>query len=316
MTLRALAYRPGEIKEIPVDEYSRLKGYNIWISAYNPEKHELDWIFSTFSLHPLVVEDILSKNDLPKVDEHAGYTFIITDMPVVDENHVIIHKVFLILGKDFLVSITDQWDIVRTIETRVINRDDKIDDKGPDYLVYVFIDRATDSFYPVLDGIEEVLIKVEEDVVTMVSREVLVQMADARRDLLTLRKSAWRVRDVVMEMGRGSSPFIAASTLIYIRDIYDHVTQIMDLIETYRDTLTSDRDIYLSAVSLSLNKVMKQLTIIATIMLPLTFIVGVYGMNFRYMPELYWTYGYYAVWAVMIMITLAMLVYFRVKKWI
>jgi magnesium transporter len=141
-------------------------------------------------------------------------------------------------------------------------------------------------------------------------------MADARRDLLTLRKSAWRVRDVALELGRGSSPFIAPSTLIYLRDIYDHVTQIMDLVETYRDMLTSAREIYMSAVSVSLNKVMKQLTIIATIMLPLTFIVGVYGMNFKYMPELQWEYGYYVVWAVIILITVGMLVYFRLKKWL
>jgi magnesium transporter len=316
MSLRAFAYRPGEVKEIPHAEYSKFDGYNKWISAFEPEKHELDWIFSAFSLHPLVVEDIISRNDPPKVDEHAGYTFIISDIPAIEENRAVVHKLFLILGKDFLISITDYWDIVRAMETRLINKDDTIDDMGLDYLAYAFIDMATDSFYPVLDGIEGVIVDVEEGVITRVDRELLVRMADARRDLLTLRKSAWRVRDVVLELGRGSSPSIAPSTLIYIRDIYDHVTQIMDLIETYRDMLTSAREIYMSAVSVSLNKVMKQLTIIATIMLPLTFLVGVYGMNFKYMPELQWEYGYYAVWALIILITTGMLVYFRLKKWI
>jgi magnesium transporter len=316
MSLRAFAYRPGAVKEIPSADYSRFAGYNKWISAFKPEKHELEWIFSVFSLHPLVVEDILSRNDPAKVDEHAGYTFIITDIPAIEENRAVVQKLFLILGKDFLVSITDEWDIVRTMETRVINKDDTIDDLGPDYLAYAFIDQSVDRFYPVLDGIEDVIVDVEEGVITRVDREVLVRMADARRDLLALRKSAWRVRDVVLELGRGSSPFIAPSTLIYIRDIYDHVTQIMDLIETYRDMLTSAREIYMSAVSVSLNKVMKQLTIIATIMLPLTFLVGIYGMNFKYMPELQWEYGYYMVWALIILITAVMLVYFRLKKWI
>jgi magnesium transporter len=316
MSLRAFAYRAGEVKEMPPAEYAGFDGYNKWFSVFKPEKQELDWIFSRFSLHPLVVEDILSRNDPPKVDEHAGYTFIITDIPAMDENRAVVHKLFLILGKDFLISITDYWDIVRAMETRLINKDDTIDDMGTDYLAYVFIDLATDNFYPVLDGIEDVIVEVEEGVITRVDRELLVRMADARRDLLTLRKSAWRVRDVVLDLGRGSSPFVAPSTLIYIRDIYDHVTQVMDLIETYRDMLTSAREIYMSAVSVSLNKVMKQLTIIATIMLPLTFLVGVYGMNFKYMPELQWEYGYYAVWALIILITTGMLVYFRLQKWI
>ncbi len=316
MSLRAFAYRPGEVKEIPLAEYTKFDGYNKWFSAFKPEKHELDWIFSSFSLHPLVVEDIISKNDPPKVDEHAGYTFIITDFPAMEENRAIVDKIFLILGKDFLISITDNWDIVRAMETRVINKEDMIDDLGPDYLAYSFIDRATDRFYPVLDGIEDVIVEVEESVITRVDHDVLVRMADARRDLLTLRKSAWRVRDVVLELGRGSSPYVAPPTLIYIRDIYDHVTQVMDLIETYRDMLTSAREIYMSAVSVSLNKVMKQLTIIATIMLPLTFLVGVYGMNFKYMPELQWEYGYYVVWALIILITVGMLAYFRLKKWL
>jgi magnesium transporter len=191
-----------------------------------------------------------------------------------------------------------------------------LDEKGPDYLAYTFIDRATDMFYPALDNIEDVLAELEELVITNVDAQMLTRMADTRRGLLTLRKSAWRVRDVIMDMSRGSSPFITPSTIIYIRDIYDHVTQVMDLIETYRDILTSARDIYMSAISVSLNKVMKQLTIIATIMLPLTFIVGVYGMNFKYMPELQWEYGYYVIWAVIILITAGMLAYFRLKKWI
>ncbi|HEY3272332.1 MAG TPA: magnesium/cobalt transporter CorA [Methanocella sp.] len=316
MSLRAFAYRPGDVKEIPPDDYARFEGYNTWISAFKPEKHELDWIFSRFSLHPLVVEDILSRNDAPKVDEHAGYTFVITDIPAIEDGRTVVYKLFLILGKDFLVSITDHRDTVRTMETRVINKDDTIDDMGPGYLAYSLIDQSVDRFYPVLDDIEDVIVDVEDSVITSVDRGILIRMADARRDLLTLRKSAWRIRDVVLELGRGSSPFIAPSTLIYLRDIYDHVTQIMDLIETYRDMLTSAREIYMSAVSVSLNKVMKQLTIIATIMLPLTFIVGIYGMNFKYMPELQWEYGYYTVWAVIILITVGMLVYFRLKKWL
>lgn len=316
MSLRAFVYRKGEINEISPDEYRQHDGYSKWFSAFRPEKAELEWIFATFSPHPLVIEDIQTKNDPPKVDEYAGYTFIITDIPAVEEGQIVIYKLFLILGKDFVVSITDYWDIVRKRETSLINRHEGLDERGPDYLAYTFIDHATDMFYPALDRIEDDLADLEEMVITKVDKQMLSRMADTRRGLLTLRKSAWRVRDVIMEMSRGSSALITPATLIYIRDIYDHVTQVMDLIETYRDILASSRDIYMSAVSLSLNRIMKQLTIIATIMLPLTFIVGVYGMNFKYMPELYWEYGYYAVWAIIILLTAGMLIYFRLNKWI
>ena len=316
MSLRAFAYRKGEVKEISPEEYRQYEGYSKWFSAFQPDKTELDWIFATFSLHPLVIDDIRTGNDPPKADDFAGYTFVITDIPAMEDGQIVVHKLFLILGRDYLVSITDYWDIVRKMETSLINRQESLDEKGPDYLAYAFMNDATDRFYPALDSIEDVLAELEVLVIKQVDREMLARMADTRRGLLTLRKSAWRIRDVMMQLGRGSSPFIVPSTLVYIRDIYDHVTQVMDLIETYRDILTSARDIYMSAVSLSLNKVMKQLTIISTIMLPLTFIVGVYGMNFKFMPELQWEYGYYVVWAVIILITTGMLIYFRLKKWI
>ncbi len=192
MGLRIFAYRPGEVKEVSRAEYPLSEGYNKWVSVIQPEQDELEWIFSTFSLHPLVVEDILSKNDPPKADEYAGYTFIITDAAAIEEERATIHKIFLILGKDFLVSITDLWDVVRDLETRLINRSNTIGDTGPDYLAYSFIDRATDSFYPVMDGIEDVIEDVEEEVIESIDSEVLVRMSEARRDLLTLWKSACR----------------------------------------------------------------------------------------------------------------------------
>ena len=197
-----------------------------------------------------------------------------------------------------------------------MNRANGLDGLGLDFLAYSLLDHATDQYYPVLDDLEDTITELEEDAVTKPGQELLPKISETRKNLLTIRKSAWQIRNVINDLSRGASPFIASATLIYIRDINDHVTQVMDLIETYREIAASSRDIYMSAVSVSLNQVMKQLTIIATIMLPLTFIVGVYGMNFRNMPELYWEYGYYAVWAVIIAVTVTMLIYFRLKKWI
>ncbi len=301
---------------IEPENFDRFQGYHRWISLIRPDKQELNLVVTKFSLHPLVVEDITNPTEIPKVDEYAGYTFIVTDIPEIEEGSVIIHKLSMVLGKDFLISISDHWDTIRVIETALLNKAGNIGDYGPDFLAYSLLDHATDHFYPVLDDLEDTITELEDDAMARPGKELLPRMADIRKNLLTLRKSVWQIRNVVNDLSRGASPFIAPTTLIYIRDIDDHITQMMDLIETYRDILASSRDIYMSAVSVSLNQVMKQLTIIATIMLPLTFIVGVYGMNFKNMPELYWEYGYYGVWAIIIAVTLIMLAYFRVKKWI
>lgn len=311
-----IVYRKGDVRELPSDRLAGLDGFNRWVSVLNPEKDELENIYRTFEIHPLVREDIGNTRELPKVDEYAKYTFIVTDIPVVEENGVVMHKLSLILGNDFLISITDQSALIREIETKLMGGADSMDDFGPDYLAYSLIDRAVDAFYPVLDDMEDTVSEIEEETLENVDKAMFARMKTVRKGMLTLRKSAWQIRNVIMEMSRGSSKFITPATLVYVRDIYDHVTQAMDLIETYREILMSSRDVYMSAVSLSLNQVMKQLTIISTIMLPLTFIVGVYGMNFVHMPELEWEYGYYAVWAVIILITVCMLAYFRIKKWI
>ena len=316
MSLQVLAYRKGEVEVIRFEDFDKYQGYNRWISLLHPDKQELDSIFSKFSLHPLVVEDITNPREIPKVDEYSEYTFVVTDIPEYEEGNVIIRKLFLVLGKDFLISISDHWDTIRAIETALINKSNGLDALGPDFLAYSLLDHATDHFYPVLDDLEDTIAELEEDAMTTPGKELLPRMSAVRKNLLTLRKSVWQIRNVINDLGRGASTFIAPPTLIYIRDIGDHITQVMDLIETYRDILGSCRDIYMSAVSVSLNQVMKQLTIIATIMLPLTFIVGVYGMNFQNMPELYWEYGYYGVWAVILAVTVVMLIYFRLKKWI
>lgn len=316
MSLQVFAYRKGEVEVVELDDFDRYGGYSRWISLLHPAEEELRRIIPKFALHPLVVEDLGNLAEIPKVDEYAEYTFIVADIPELEEGRVTARKLYVILGKDFVISLSDHWDTVRAIETALLNRANGLDSLGPDFLAYALLDHATDHYYPVLDEVEDLIAGLEDEAVSRPDKALLPVMADARKSLLALRKSAWQMRNVVNDLSRGSSPFITQATQVYIRDIDDHITQIMDLIETYREILGSCRDIYMSAVSVSLNQVMKQLTIIATIMLPLTFIVGVYGMNFDNMPELHWQYGYYAVWAVIIGITVAMLIYFRSKKWI
>lgn len=315
MGVRVIAYNQEGLKEIGLDEIAAYPGHVKWISLVSPTPAEIGSVAQLYKLHPLVVDDLSSGQKLPKTNEYSNYTFVIVNVPKYDDEITIL-KLYLILGRDFLISSTDYWDIVRTVDDLVYGRAQSIMKQGPDFLAYVLLDHAVDRFYPVLDDIEDMVSDIEERVIERPEKSVILQMSGARRSLLNVRKSAWLIRDVISDLERGSSPFIGRETIIYLRDVYDHVAQVMDLVETYRDILASSRDTYMSSVSNSLNEIMKQLTIIATIMLPLTFIAGVYGMNFKYMPILEWKYGYYAVWAFIIMLTVAMLLYFKKKRWI
>lgn len=315
MGIRVIVYNARGIKEVKLEEIEAYPDYVKWISLLSPTPEEIGSVAQCYDLHPLVVDDMAYGQKLPKVDEYSKYTFMIINVPEYEEE-VKIHKLYLILGKDFLISSTDYWEVVRSADEVLYKKARSILDQGPDFLAYVILDHAVDRFYPVLDDIEDQVSDIEDEVIERPDKNVILKMSASRRGLLDVRKSAWLIRDVISALERGSSPFIKRDTAIYMRDVYDHVAQIMDLVETYRDILASSRDTYMSSVSNLLNEVMKQLTIIATIMLPLTFIAGVYGMNFKFMPILEWKYGYYAVLAFMIILTAAMLVYFKKKRWI
>lgn len=316
MPIQVIAYNKSEAKEISLEEIPSYPAHVKWISLISPDTDEINKVSSAYCLHPLVIEDMTHEWELPKVDEYPKYTFIVMDVPDHIEEEVVIEKLFMVLGKDFLISKTHKQDIVKHSINMIFSKSKSLIDKNSDFLAYTLIDTAVDRFYPILDEIENSVSDIEDLVLEKPDRKVMNRMTDTRTKLLFLRKSAWLIREVLSSLERGSSAFIASKTIIYLRDVYDHIAQIMDLVETYRDILASSRDTYMSSVSNSLNEIMKQLTIISTIMLPLTFIVGVYGMNFKYFPELEWRYGYFAVWAVIIILVITMIAYFKIKKWI
>jgi len=315
MSLRAITYTEKELKEVTLSEAVSCVGCYKWVSLLSPTPDELNTVAETFDLHPLVVEDMQSEKELPKVNEYAHYTFIVMDLPEHDEEFGI-SRLYLIMGRDFLISQTHSWDVIRSVDAMLFRKEEPIQKHGLDYLAYSLIDRAVDRFYPILDDVEDLVSDVEDKVAEKPSREVIGTISDARRTLLKIRKSAWLDREVLSALQRGQSPYFMPGTLLYLRDVYDHIVQVMDLVETYRDILGAARDTYMSSVSNALNETMKQLTIIATLMLPLTFISSIYGMNFRHMPELYWDYGYYAVLAVMLVLAVAMVVYFKRRGWL
>ncbi len=273
-----------------------------------------------FGLHPLVMEDILNTDQRPKIEDFDDYIFVVLKMLYFDEDEeeVRAEQISIILGSNFVLSFQERvGDIFNPLRERIRSAKGRVRKMGPDYLAYALMDAIVDNYFMVLEKLGEKIEGMEEELVTNPTPETLQTIHNLKREMIFLRKSVWPLREVVSRLERGESDLIKDSTGIYLRDVYDHTIQVVDTIETFRDMLSGMLDIYLSSVSNRMNQVMKVLTIIATIFIPLTFVAGIYGMNFEYMPELKWHWFYpKAFWLVMLGIAGVMLVYFRRKKWL
>jgi magnesium transporter len=266
-----------------------------------------------------VLEDILNSDQRPKVDDFGDYLFIILKMLHHDEktNEVIAKQISLILGDSYVISLHEcEEDFFAHLRPRLNTEGSRIRREKADYLAYALLDLIVDHYFLVLEQLGEVVEDLEEELVTDPGPATLNKIYHLKRDTILIRRAIWPLREVVSKLEKSDSPLIKESTVLYLRDVYDHVTIIMDSIETYRDILSGILDIYLSSISNRLNEVMKVLTIIATIFIPLTFIAGVYGMNFKNMPELEYHWGYHACLLGMILIAGGMLVFFKKKGWL
>ncbi len=292
-----------------------------WINIEGIHRPEiLEKLGQCYGLHPLVLEDIMATDQRPKMSIYDDYLFIVLKMITYNakEAGLGIEQVSLILGKNFVLSFQEgkDGDVFNSIRERLKTGKGKIRKMGADYLVYALMDSIVDNYFTVLENIGEEIEFIEEKVVTDPAPDTLRSIHKLKSDMIFLRKSVWPLREVIGSLERGESELVTDATGIYLRDVYEHTIQVIDTIETFRDMLAGMLDIYLSSVSNRLNSVMKVLTVISTIFLPLTFIVGLYGMNFKYMPELEWKWGYPAVWVAMLMIAALMLVLFKRKKWL
>ncbi len=280
----------------------------------------LEQFGETFNLHPLVLEDILNTDHRPKMEDLGPYIFLILKCFTVKAKsmaEVKSEQISLILGPNFVLSLQEkESDLLAPIRERIRQNKGRIRKSGADYLAHAILDAVVDSYFSLLEDIGEEIEDCEESLVNHPGSVILRRIHYLKRNMTLLRKAVWPLREAVAALERSESPLIAESTNIYFRDVYDHTIQVMDTIETYRDTLSGMLDIYLSSLSNRMNEIMKVLTIIATIFIPLTFLAGVYGMNFEYMPELKWRWGYIALWGVMIAIVLVMLKLFRKHKWL
>ena len=271
-------------------------------------------------VHPLVLEDILNPEQRPKMEDLSDYLFIVVRMLDWDDGRdkMITEQISIVIGDSYVVSLKEhpRRDVLEPIRVRIREAKGSIRRQGPDYLAYAMLDGIVDRYFGVLESLGEKVEDLEEELVAHPTPDMLQDLHDLRRQMIFMRKAVWPLREVVGGLERGGSSLIKDSTHVYLRDVHDHTIQVMDAVETLRDMLSGMLDIYLSSISNRMNEVMKVLTVFASIFIPLTFVAGVYGMNFAYMPELAWRWAYPVLWLVMLGVGLSMLLYFRRKGWL
>ena len=272
-----------------------------------------------FGIHPLALEDILNTQHRPKVEEMDGYSLIILKMLFFDDatQSIDSEQFSLILGpRNVLTFQEKEGDVFDGVRERLQRSSGRLRQRDSDYLAYALIDSIVDSYFHILEKVGDNLAQLEEDLLSNPEQSTLGRVHHYKRQLMLLRKSVWPLREVISELYKEESPLIREDTRVFLRDLYDHTIQVLDTVEIFRDTVSGLQDLYMSAVSNRMNEIMKVLTIMASIFIPLTFIAGIYGMNFEYIPELKWRWGYFVIWGVMISCIIGMLVYFRRKKWL
>lgn len=284
--------------------------------------HEVDIIEkigSHFNIHPLVLEDVLHIGQRPKTDDLEDYIYVVLKMFYYNEETGDINEeqFSLILGSGFIISFQEKvGDIFNPVRDRIRSGKSRIRKRKADYLAYALIDAIVDNYFLILERLGEKIEDMEEVLLHNSTPEMLQAIHSMKRTMISLRKSVWPLREVISGLERSESSLIDESTDIFLRDVYDHTIQVIDTLESYREMVSGMLDTYLTSLSNRMNEVMKVLTIIATIFIPLTFLAGIYGMNFEFMPELKWIWAYPALWLIMIVLVLIMAIYFRRKKWL
>jgi magnesium transporter len=318
-------YDDSSFQEKEVEEVSGCFPYRgtpsvTWINIEGLSNVEmLEKLGECYGLHPLVLEDILNTDQRPKMEDYGDYLYIVLKMLHYEEakGSIVTEQISLVLGEHFVISFQEGFDgdVFQPIRERLRSNKGRIRKSGADYLVYSLIDAIVDNYFTILERTGDSIEVIEEKVLGNPSARTLNEIHFQKREMIFLRKAVWPLREVINGLERIESALVTGTTKIFLRDIYDHTIQVIDTIETFRDMSSGMLDIYLSSVNNRLSAVMKVLTIIATIFMPLTFIAGIYGMNFKYMPELEWRWGYPVLWAVVILIASSMITYFKKKNW-
>ncbi len=323
---RVLEYGPDHLVETVQESVDEVLKYRdtepvTWINVSGVhDESVIQMIGDHFGVHPLIQEDIVHTGQRPKLDSQDGSLYLVAKMLYFDDHRdgeLRAEQVSLLVGERNLVTFQeDPGDVFDPVRKRIRNGRGHIRSRGPDYLAYAILDVIVDHYFVVLEELGTRTEDLEDQIMGEAPEDVEDEIHDLRRDLTFVRRMTWPMRELLHQLERLDSPLWAENNQPYVRDTYDHVVQVLDLVEALRDTASGLHDLHMTSISNRMNEIMKVLTIIGTIFIPLTFIAGIYGMNFEYMPELGWTWAYPAVWGVMIALAGALLLYFRRREWI
>lgn len=319
-----IEYSPNSLKENNLLQATDIK--------FSPSKEQVTWydvrglhdtslielLGLAFNIHTLVLEDVVDIHQRPKFDEYeTGISIIIKALDFnTDTLKITTEQVAIYFNQDFLISFQEtESDLFEAIRHRLKNTQGKIRNRRADFLAYALLDNIIDHYYIVLDKIEEVIENLEDEILSNPDNTIKAKIHHLKKELLVVRKSINPLRETIARFSKSDNPLIQERSTIFIRDMYDHTIQVMDMVESYRDMLNGLQDLYLSEISFKMNQVMQVLTVITTIFVPLSFLAGLYGMNFEYIPELHYKYGYFTLLGVMFIIFLGSLFYFKKKKW-
>lgn len=269
-------------------------------------------------LHPMILEDIINTNHRPKAEDFGGYLCAILKMlSYEDKKALVVDQVSLVIGPNYLISFQENpGNLFSTVTEQIRTGKGIIRKMGADYLAYALLDVIVDNYFVILEKLGETMEDIEEELISRPVPQTLRDIHNLKKEMISFRKAVSPMREVIIHLERGESPLIKKGTTIFLRDLYDHIVEILDTMQSFQDMLTGMLDVYLSSINNKMNSVMKILTVITTIFIPLTLIAGIYGMNFRNMPELEWPWGYPAVLLVMLVIAVVLLIIFVRKRWL
>jgi magnesium transporter len=309
-------------KTIALDEISSTKNLLgiTWINIDGlPDAQAAEKLCQDFGWHQLILENLLDTTQRPKIEDFGTHCYIVLKMLSYTKDKLASEQVTFVIGTNYVVTLQEKefrGDVFDPVRKRIRSGFSRLRKCGVDYLTYRLTDAIVDYYFSVMEQMGDKIEKAEIETINRPDKSSLSSIQKLRKEMIYLRKVIWPAREVLNSMQRGESPLIKEETRRYLRDVYDHAVQVIDTIETYRDMLALMLDIYLSSISNRLNEIVKTLTIFSALFMPLTFLVGLYGMNFKYLPEFEWRYGYLMVWGIIIAIIGGMLIFFKRKKWI
>ena len=311
-----------EMEEVTLEEcvsYKESKRVT-WINVCGVGRvKEIESLCKSYGIHPLVIEDIVDTEHRPKIDYYDDYIYIVMKVLTYDDEKesINIEQISIVLGKNFVLTFQENAsNIFSPIQKRIATKKGQIRKMEEDYLTYALMDAIVDHYFEIAEKFSEQIEEIEESLLFNPNNTLLQDIFFLKREIIFFRKTIWPLREVVSRLKNDPSTLVKKTTRFYLRDLYDHIVHVMDTIETLRDMNNGMLEIYHSSLSNRMNEIMKFLTVMGSIFIPLTFIVGVYGMNFEFMPELKWKWGYFAAWGLMVSVGSGLLLYFKKKNWI